>query len=103
MRTVALRKRGKQQISILMLGKAFSTVSHNILIDKLMNYRQDKWSVAHWLKCQAQRVVISDRKSSWREFTSRVPQGLILEPIQFNALGQRAASASLQMIQNGKE
>lgn len=36
-------------------SKAFHTLSYNVLTDKLMKYRLDKWSV--W--SQAQRIVIS--------------------------------------------
>ena len=44
-------------------GKAVDTVSHNILIHKLMEYRPDerkvKWT-ENCPKCQAQAVVIND-------------------------------------------
>lgn len=35
-------------------------------------------------KCPAQRVAISDAKSSWRLGSSSVPQGFILGPFTFN-------------------
>ena len=48
-------------------SKAFDAVSRIILIDKLMKCRSGKWAVRwteNWLKCQAQRVVISSTRSS---------------------------------------
>lgn len=58
-------------------NRAFGTVSCNILIDKLMKYGLDKWTVRwseNWLNCQAESVVIGSTKSTWRLFTSNVLQ-----------------------------
>ncbi|KAK4831035.1 hypothetical protein QYF61_014923 [Mycteria americana] len=69
--------------SCLTNHKAFDTVSHIILIDKPMKCRPGKWTVRwteNWLKCQAERVVISSMSSSWRQVTGNVPQGWIRGP-----------------------
>ena len=60
-------------------SKAFDTVSHNILIDKLTKYKLDKWTVRwteNWLNCQTQMVVIRSIKSSWRPASSVVSPGV---------------------------
>jgi len=48
-------------------SKAFDTVIHNILIDKLMKYGSEKWTVTwteNWLNRQAQSVMMSGTKPS---------------------------------------
>ncbi|PKU42800.1 rna-directed dna polymerase from mobile element jockey- hypothetical protein [Limosa lapponica baueri] len=56
-------------------NKAFDTVLHKILKEKLMKYGMDeqteRWT-EKWLN--SQRLVISDMESRWRSVTSSVPR-----------------------------
>ena len=71
------------------VSKAFDTLNHNILLQKLISYGI-RGSVNDWfrsyLEDREQFVLLNDVSSNKRKITTGVPQGSILGPLLFFGL-----------------
>ena len=70
---------------IMNFSKAFHTVPHNWLLNKLNRYGIDNktgW-ISKFLTCREQRVVVSGEHSPWTHVKSGVSQGTVLGPLLF--------------------
>ena len=73
-------------ITFLDIAKAFDTVNHSILLDKLYNYgiRGNAIKlITDYLSNRKQKVKIDQVESSYETITTGVPQGTILGPLLF--------------------
>lgn len=73
-------------VSFLDLAKAFDTVNHKILLDKLYNYgiRGNAFKlISSYLQNRRQRVKVNGVLSDFCEVNTGVPQGTILGPLFF--------------------
>ena len=69
------------------LRKAFDSINHNLLLQKLCLYGFKGASLLwfqKYLTDRRQRVVVGDEKSQWAEIHAGVPQGFIFKPILFS-------------------
>ncbi|CAM4485735.1 unnamed protein product [Caretta caretta] len=87
-KVTSLVNRGEAvDVVYLDFSKAFDTVSHDLLINKLGKYNLDgatiRW-VHNWLENCSQRVVIGGSQSCWKGTMSGVLQGSVLGPVLFN-------------------
>ena len=81
-----LNKRGYTIAAFIDLKKAFDTVNHEILVQKLPHYGLTK-DTTQWIECylsnRSQKCTVNDITSSCLDIKCGVPQGSILGPLLF--------------------
>ncbi|CAM4591327.1 unnamed protein product [Lepidochelys kempii] len=90
-------------------SKAFDTVPHGKLLDKLekmgINMKIERW-IRNWLTGRLQWVLLKGELSGLREVTSGVPQGSVLGPILFNLfitdLGTKSEGVLIKFVDDTK-
>ena len=82
------------EVSLLVLldfSKAFDTVNHRLLLEKLtiLGFQKDSldW-IKSYLSNRQQKVITDTDKSDWSNISNGVPQGSILGPLLFSILVQ---------------
>jgi retron-type reverse transcriptase len=69
------------------LSKAFDSITHELLLEKLKAYGADNQVynlLRNYLENRHQRVKLDDEYSRFKKFKKGVPQGSILGPLLFN-------------------
>ena len=69
------------------LSKAFDSISHEILLEKLEGYHFDSTAIAlikSYLTNRTQKVLLQNTSSDWISLYQGVPQGTVLGPLLFN-------------------
>ena len=73
--------------AFLDLSKAFDSISHEILLNKLKQYNFDPMSISmirSFLSERYQKVTLPNCHSDWIKLYQGVPQGTVLGPLLFN-------------------